>query len=322
MEKMGIRVGLVILLVSLLTGSVWGAEVLIPVGQTVGLELDARGLTVADFDRELGETARSAGLRVGDTIIKVNGQPVTTAKELRDLVERSQKELVITVLRGGKEKSLTLKPAERNGSKRLGIYVREGITGIGTVTYYDPVSGDFGALGHGVSNGAGELIPLEEGSALKAEVIQIEKGKVGTPGQLRGAFQRDNVLGSLEKNTGCGVFGNAPSGWAGTPLPVGEAAEIHTGKAVILSNLAGGSVQEYDVEITRIYPNERAEGRNMLIHVTDPELLEKTGGIVQGMRGSPIIQDGKLIGAVTHVLVNDPTTGYGIFIENMLDAAA
>ncbi len=322
MKKLGIYLVLLVLAATALGSTVWGAEVLIPVGQTVGLELDAKGVTIADFDRELGRTAQAAGLKVGDTIIKVNGQPVMSAQELRQQVERAEGALVITVLRGDKEKTVTITAETLSGGKRLGIYVREGITGIGTVTYYDPNKGSFGALGHGVKGTRGELLPMEDGKALEAEVIEIKKGKSGEPGQLKGAFQKENVLGVLDKNTDCGVFGKSSAGWAGIPLPIGEAEDVQVGEAVILSDLAGGAVQEYDVEITKVYGGRSGQGRNILLRVTDPELLEKTGGIVQGMSGSPIIQDGKLVGAVTHVLVNDPTTGYGIFIENMLDAAA
>lgn len=156
---------------------------------------------------------------------------------------------------------------------------------------------------------------------MEAEIISVKKGRAGTPGQLQGSFQKDAVLGELEKNTRCGIFGVTSAGWAGIPLPVAEVSQIHTGPATILSNVTGTEVQEYSVEILKLYPGEKACGRNLLLHVTDAALLEATGGIVQGMSGSPIIQDGKFIGAVTHVLVNDPTTGYGIFLETMLDAA-
>lgn len=321
MKKLGIYFMILILAMGLLSSTVLGADVLIPVGRTVGLELDARGVSIADFDRELGQTAREAGLKVGDTIIKVNGRPINSVQELRQEAEKAEGALVLTVLRGDKEKSFTLTPTAVSGSKRLGLYVREGITGIGTVTYYDPAKGSFGALGHGVKSPRGDLLPMEVGKALEAEVIEIKKGKAGEPGQLKGSFQRENVLGKVEKNTDCGVFGKSSCGWSGIPLPVGEPEDVHTGKAVILSDLAGDGVQEYAVEITKVYGGRNGQGRNMLLRVTDPVLLEKTGGIVQGMSGSPLVQDGKLIGAVTHVLVNDPTMGYGIFIENMLEAA-
>ena len=322
MKKSGFRSILVVFLVIFLSTSAAAAELLVPVGQAVGLELESDGLSVAGFDEALGTGAQSAGLRVGDLIVKADGNPVNRAKDLQNAVSHCKTGLILTVLRDGQEVNLTVQPARADGSQRLGIYVREGIAGIGTVTYYQPESGAFGALGHGISDSQGNLLPLRSGRVLGAEVVSVKKGRVGEPGQLQGAFQADNPMGELLRNTGFGIFGSAEDGWPGTPLPAAESSEIHTGPAVILSNIQGTQVQEYAVEIQKLYPGDHAQGRNLLIHVTDPALLEATGGIVQGMSGSPILQDGKLIGAVTHVLVNDPTTGYGIFIENMLDAAA
>jgi stage IV sporulation protein B len=153
-------------------------------------------------------------------------------------------------------------------------------------------------------------------------VVTVKKGMAGEPGQLKGAVSAAGQIGELYRNTQQGVFGTSAAGWKGEPLPVGEAEDVRTGDAVIRSTVSGRDVREYSVEILKIYPSSRTDGRNLLLRITDPALLEATGGIVQGMSGSPIIQNGKLVGAVTHVLVNDPTTGYGIFIENMLDAAA
>lgn len=317
MKKLSMRGAVLLLALVLLSGTAFAVGTLVPVGQTIGIEVDARGLTVVGFENEA--VSREAGLQAGDMIIKADGQPVKTAQQLRALAERARGSLVLTLLRDGGEETVTV-PLQA-GSKKLGVYIREGITGIGTVTYYDPTTGSFGALGHGVTGGNGRLVPMEAGTALEAGVAEIQKGKAGTPGQLRGAFQQNKALGTLEKNTSCGIFGHSPTGWAGSPLPVGSADQVHTGKAVLLSNLRGKGVQEYDVEIVRLYPNQGTPGRNMLLKVTDSRLLETTGGIVQGMSGSPLVQDGKLIGAVTHVLVNDPTMGYGIFIENMLEAA-
>ena len=163
---------------------------------------------------------------------------------------------------------------------------------------------------------------MRTGNAYTAQILSVKKGKSGTPGQLVGSLDGESLIGTLSKNTVQGVFGKTDIGWVGEKLPVATWQEIQTGAAQIRSKVQGDSVQEYSVEILKIYPSAKASGRNMLIKVTDPTLLNITGGIVQGMSGSPIIQNGKLIGAVTHVLVNDPTTGYGIFIENMLSAAA
>ena len=195
------------------------------------------------------------------------------------------------------------------------------VTGIGTVTWYDPQNGTFGTLGHGVNDAQGKLLKLTAGSAYRAQVAAVTKGKAGQPGQLRGSLAGTEPIGQLTCNTDRGLFGRTETGWTGTPLAVAEPAEIRTGSATIYSTVGDGGVREYSVEILKIYPNTPAGDKNLLLKVTDPALLEATGGIVQGMSGSPIIQDGKLIGAVTHVLVNDPTRGYGIFIENMLDAA-
>lgn len=283
MKKTVFRSMLTLLLLTALTCSALAAGTLIPVGKAVGLELDARGLTVESLDPEIGQEAKKAGLKEGDIIIKADGKEVSCVDDLTQAVNRAKESLVLTVLRGDKPKNITICPVEANGAKRLGIYIREGITGIGTVTYYDPASGSFGALGHGVTAADGQLLPLEEGRALDAQVVSVKKGKVGTPGQLQGSFRTEITLGVLEHNTVCGVFGKAPSGWAGTPLPVGKAEEVQPGAAVILSNLAGGETKEYEVEIVKVYPNQDTPGRNLLLHVTDPALLEKTGGIVQGM---------------------------------------
>ena len=193
---------------------------------------------------------------------------------------------------------------------------------MGTVTFYDPDTGKFATLGHGVNNSRGELLNMVSGTAYNATIVSVRKGTSGDPGQLMGALKEAQPVGVLYKNTIQGVFGTTQTGWKGEPLPVGTPSDVRTGAAVIRCTIQGDTVQEYSVEILKVYPRSGASGRNMLLKITDPALLETTGGIVQGMSGSPIIQDGKLIGAVTHVLVNDPTTGYGIFIENMLDAAA
>ena len=195
------------------------------------------------------------------------------------------------------------------------------IAGIGTITFYDPDTHRFGALGHGVSNTKGNLLRMKSGDAYDAAVLTVKKGKCGEPGQLKGTANTDTVIGELLRNTPQGVFGVTKRGWKGEPLPTASEEDIHTGEAAILSTVSGDTPREYSVEILKIYPKDRTDGRNLLLKVTDETLLEATGGIVQGMSGSPIIQDGKLVGAVTHVLVNDPATGYGIFIDNMLEAA-
>ena len=295
------------------------AQMLIPVGQVVGLELSDNTVTVSSFDEELGQLAQKAGLKVGDRIIAVNGQPVKNADDVRYAIDSADGVVELTVQRSKKTEKLRIAPTVTAEGPKLGVYLKEGVTGVGTVTWYDPESKKFGTLGHGVNNARGELLNMVSGNAYKASVASVRKGECGTPGQLMGALKEATPIGVLYKNTAQGVFGTSETGWTGEALPVGETAKA--GPATILSTVAGESTREYSVEILKVYPNAGEAGRNMLLRVTDAELLKATGGIVQGMSGSPIIQDGKLVGAVTHVLVNDPTTGYGIFIENMLAAA-
>ena len=322
MKRLANRMALVAMCVWLLPYSVSAARLLVPVGEIVGLELHSGTVTVAAFDEKLGQNAKTSGLQIGDEIIEIDGKEIEDPDDVHAALESSDGKVEILVDRHGKEKKLTLEPQITGQGPKLGIYLRRGITGIGTVTWYDPESGAFGTVGHGVNDGKGNLLEMTEGLAWPASVISVEKGRVGDPGQLRGAVRSEEALGSLSGNTAWGVFGQCDRGWSGQVLPVAEYEDIHTGPAMIRSTVSGDTVREYSVEILKIYPESRADGRNLLLKVTDPALLDATGGIVQGMSGSPIIQDGKLVGAVTHVLVNDPTTGYGIFIENMLDAAA
>ncbi len=298
------------------------AELLIPVGKIIGLQLSNDTVTVVAYDDALGENAKDAGLKIGDEIVKVDGAAVASAEDVRTALNQCDADVELTVRRGSKLSTLNLTPEQTVDGPRLGVYLRQGIAGIGTVTFYDPETGKFGTLGHGVSDAKGNLLKMTKGNAYEATILSVKKGKSGDPGQLKGTADAVTTFGSLLRNTPQGVFGITKQGWKGEPVPVADYSEIHTGEAAIRSTISGDTVQEYSVEILKIYPESREDGRNFLIKVTDSELLATTGGIVQGMSGSPIIQDGKLIGAVTHVLVNSPDTGYGIFIGNMLDAAA
>lgn len=308
-----------VLILFLLPAQALAAEFLIPGGQIIGLQLQNDTVTVAAFDDVLGTHAREAGLKIGDEIVALDGRAVTCAEDVRSAL--TQGEMTVTVERNGREKQLRITPRQTEDGPRLGIHLKQGISGIGTVTWYDPGTGMFGTLGHGVSDSGGKLLNMTRGSAYTAEVVSVKKGAKGEPGLLKGSAEAMSVCGSLLRNTPQGVFGITKQGWQGQPLPVADYDEIRTGPASIRSTVAGSSVQEYSVEILKIYPEDRTDGRNFLIKVTDPALLETTGGIVQGMSGSPICQNGKIVGAVTHVLVNSPDTGYGIFIENMLDAS-
>ena len=321
MKKFFMRIVFVMLLTGTIPFCANGKE-LTPVGQIVGLELRDGSVMVASFDEELGGECVSAGIQIGDEIRKIDDRPVRSSADVRDALQHSDGTVKITLSRNGKVHELKLQPKITKDGPKLGVYLRQGVTGIGTVTWYDAETGNFGTLGHGVNDSKGKLLKMTEGKAYAARILAVRKGRSGEPGQLMGAVERLEPIGELKKNTLQGVFGNSAEGWEGEGYPIAEVSQIRTGEATIFSTISGTQPREYSVEILKIYPKSRQTGRNMLIRVKDPLLLETTGGIVQGMSGSPIIQDGKLIGAVTHVLVNDPTTGYGIFIENMLDAAA
>jgi stage IV sporulation protein B len=298
------------------------ARELVVGGQVIGLELTDHTVTVAAFDGELGSIAKDAGLQVGDRIAEIDGKTIRSADDIRQALHCSKGCIQMKVWRQGKLQTLRLAPAITVDGPKLGIFLKQGVTGIGTVTWYDPETGMFGTLGHGVNTPEGELVHMVSGQAYRARVIGVIPGRCGKPGQLQGAVSGADVVGKLWENTVQGVFGTFREGFSGQAMTVAENHEIRTGTAIIRATVDGNSVREYSVEILKVYPKSSGEGRNLMLKVTDPVLLETTGGIVQGMSGSPIIQDGKLVGAVTHVLVNDPTRGYGIFIENMLDAAS
>lgn len=314
--------GVWLVIVAVLPLQANAVRMLVPVGKVIGLQLRSDTLTVAAYDDVFGETARSAGLKIGDQIVEVDGQPVTCVEDVRSALSNARQTVELTVRRGSKCSSLSLLPRQTEDGPRMGVYLRQGISGIGTVTFYDPSTGQFGTLGHGVSDAAGGLLKMRDGNAYAADVISVKKGKSGDPGQLKGAAESPEVFGLLLRNTPQGVFGTTRLGWEGSTIPTAAYSEIQPGSAKIYCQVDDGSAREYSVDILKIYPETRTDGRNFLLKITDPVLLACTGGIVQGMSGSPILQNGKLVGAVTHVLVNDPTRGYGIFIENMLDAAS
>lgn len=303
-----------------------GIQSLVPVGHTVGVKLFADGVMVVALSD--GDTpAKECGLRQGDIVLRFNGTDIASTEHLQMLLaENGEARSTMSVKRGSRLLTLPITPEKgEDGAYRLGAWIRDSMAGIGTITFYDPDSGVFGALGHGVTDiDTGQLMPLESGSVMDATVKAVKRGESGSPGELRGEFDLTRDSGRLFANTDCGLFGtiegasNALTGQEA--VPVARRDEVRTGKASILANCGGDEVREYGVEIERIYPGSTPT-RNLLVRVTDPELLAQTGGIVQGMSGSPILQDGKLVGAVTHVLINDAARGYGILIENMLDAA-
>lgn len=291
-------------------------------GVPFGLKFSTSGAVVVGFDNEDTNPAYRAGLRLYDTVVGVNGASVSSISDILRAA-RGGGELELTYLRAGKEGRVRFSPkySESEGGYSLGLYLKDSGAGIGTLTYVLP-DGSFGGLGHGiVEQGTGELTKIVGGQVLGVTVNGIVKGQSGTPGELRGYFNSSKV-GSILKNTECGVFGTLseiPETVKGQLYSIGLRGELREGEATVLCTLDDNVRREYKINISAI--NRSATGNKCFtVKITDERLCSATGGIVQGMSGSPIIQNGKLVGAVTHVLVNDPTTGYGIFVENMLAA--
>ena len=306
------------LLLALCCQTLAAGRTLVPGGYTVGIKLYAEGLMVTEVEPDA--PAQRAGLRRGDVILTAGGKKTASAQALLDSIQ-SAEPIVVRVERGGHEAEFLVTPEKTASGYRLGILVRDHIAGIGTVTYYDPVSLQYGALGHGVSGLDGtQLLMLQSGYLVRASVAEVRTGTRGTPGELHGIFEVTDAVGTVEKNTTCGIFGTLSQPKPGEAVQTAPASAVTTGAAEILSNVDGDSVQRYSVQIVKLYPANDEYGRSMMLRVTDSQLAEKTGGIVQGMSGSPILQNGKLVGAVTHVLLSDATKGYGISMETMLNA--
>ena len=307
----------------------------IPGGQSVGVSLDVKDVLVVGLEELTDEDGNrcnpglAAGLQIGDTIISIDGTEVQNASDVQGIVENTRRKTIrLKVGRKGELLNLEIHPVktEDEGVYRLGLWVREKTAGIGTLTFYMPENGAFAALGHGISDPeTGIVYKVSEGQLLNARILSLKEGKKGSPGELRGIFyEADEPLGRLECNTTKGIYGIAyeelNSHQFSGPVPIASASEVEKGPAEILTTISGSSVRRYSVEIQRIMTDE--EEKNMVIRVTDPQLIKASGGIIQGMSGSPILQNGKLVGAVTHVLVNDPEKGYGIFAETMYREAA
>ncbi len=302
----------------------------IPIGRTAGIRMESDGLIVESVDpvmTAMGELspAGQAGIREGDILLGVDGQMPEDGQALQKKVALSAGQpMQLKIRRDGKEFTVSgAAVQDKSGIYRLGLTVRDSIAGIGTITYVDPATGEYGSLGHGICDGdTGVLVPLRDGSLMESSVSGVVKGVAGAPGSLQGDFNLQQDMGSVEENTVTGIFGvlTDDSYYAGKkPVPVAKPEEIKTGKAVILSNVDGEEVREYTCEITKLYGEGGEYDRCMNIKITDNALIEKTGGIVQGMSGSPILQNGKLVGAVTHVLVSDPARGYAVQIQRMLE---
>ncbi len=305
---------------------------IVPSGDTIGIKLYTKGLLVvgvSDFvgnDGKAHAPAKEAGIKEGDRIIKVNGVEVKTSEDFSKIVKEAQYPVSMTIQRQEQEIEVMVNPgfAKEDNSIKVGIWVRDSTAGIGTLTFYDPTTSSFAALGHAICDSdTGEIMTVRKGSIITCDVASVTKGTSGEPGELVGSFSGTN-LGEIQTNSELGVYGTLDNY---SEIEFSEALEAATrfqikeGQASILADVDGKGVKEYSAEIVKLSKSARVDNKGMVIKITDEELIEKTGGIVQGMSGSPIIQNGKLVGAVTHVFVNDPTRGYGIFIENMLSEA-
>ena len=325
-----IAISLLLTLAMLVSAQAAEISSLIPIGHTVGIKMSAEGVLVVQLsDVQTGDgavcPARDAGIAEGDMIVSVNGASISSNDDLQKQIALSGGQPVeLEVVRDGASQTITATPcADEDGVYRIGVLARDSMAGIGTLTYVDPETGAYGSLGHGICDSeTGVLMPLKEGSLIYSIVGSVQRGEGGGAGGLPGDFTPEGTLGTVEENTESGIFGTMTDSSLYASLesvPVASEDEIQVGDAEILTNVEGDVVEKYSVQVVKVYPADDKYGRGMMLRVTDPELLEKTGGIVQGMSGSPVLQNGKIIGAVTHVLVNDPTCGYAINIERMLE---
>ncbi len=308
---------------------------LIPGGQSIGVTLQTKGVMVVGQAPVIDKTgkkvfpAKEAGIEVGDILLKINNQEVRTDQEVSNAVHQAgEQKGNANVLYKHQDQILekTIKPifCEETARYRMGLFVRDEAAGVGTLSFLDPVSKQYGALGHVITDAdTNQRIEVFNGKVMASTIYAIEKGKRGHPGEKIGSFVENSVFrGTIEKNTITGIFGTM-SGQVVNPyfqeaIPVGWESEVKVGPAKIYTVLKGEKIEEFEVNIDRVMHN-RTDSKNMIVRVTDPRLLEVTGGIIQGMSGSPIVQDGKIIGAVTHVFVNDSQRGYGVFIQNMIN---
>lgn len=296
-------------------------------GMPFGIKMFTNGVIVvglADVKTDTGNfnPASEAGLKTGDVILSVNGKTAGSNTDVEKAVESSNgKPLSMQVTRDGQKFSVSVQPirSESDGLYKVGLWVRDSTAGIGTLTFYDPSANCFAGLGHGICDSdTGQLMPLLNGDIVPVTISGVTKGVKGTPGELRGYFTNDTAIGTLGANVQAGVYGLMKSPVQGKAMKIAMKQDVQTGPAQICTTIDGSTPKFYNIQIEKIDYRDGVESKNLVLHVTDPQLLAQTGGIVQGMSGSPIIQNGKLVGAVTHVFVSDPTHGYGIFAESML----
>lgn len=315
--------------------NVHGSRTVIPGGQSIGVALYTKGALVVgmgsiqDVNGNSVNPAKQSGLLSGDIIERVNGILINDAQHVMDILGRlsSGDTVTLDIVRGGDKQQVQITPVQdgSDGQFRMGIWVRDSMAGVGTMSFYDPSAMQFASLGHAIyDTDTKTMLNLKSGQIVETEIFGIKQGKQGNPGELKGSFDGSKEsLGTISMNNDFGIYGNISrmpnNGLYQEAIPTALIPEVKTGPAKILSTIGGDGVKEYDVEIEKLSDQQSPSTKSMVVKVTDNELLEKTGGIVQGMSGSPIIQNGKLIGAVTHVFINDPTRGYGLYAQWMLE---
>ncbi len=320
--------------------AVTGEErMLIPGGQAVGITLESDGVlvlgtgNVTGSDKHIYSPAQQL-LKEGDIILEADGVYVNDKEALEAAIRNSDDTLELTVVRDDDKVDVTLNPVRclEDGSNKIGVWVRDSTQGIGTLTYIDPEDSSFGALGHGVyDTDTGKLMALKSGNLVESNITGVKRSEKGSPGELTGVLDKSTVLGDIAENNECGIYGTINEetaeclddeydiyGEYGEALPVASAEEVKTGDAVILCTDSEGNRGQYEIQIESVDLDHTDDDKGLVIRITDDRLKDTAGGIVQGMSGSPIIQDGKIVGAVTHVFIKEPDKGYGIFIENML----
>jgi stage IV sporulation protein B len=308
---------------------------LIPSGEAIGVKIQTKGVLVVGLssitseDGKKRSPAADAGFEIGDTILEINSQQIEKDRDITNIVNNNKEEsLNFLIERMGKKQNISVKPVKsiEDSVYRIGLWVRDNIAGVGTMTFIDSDTNTFGALGHGITDiDTGLLVDISKGSVLKSKVASIQKARKTVPGEIVGIFyESQDPYGRISKNTNFGIYGNLnikDRKHLAEPMPIALSYQVKEGPAKIMTTIDGNKVEEFDIVIQKVNRQSTCNSKSMLLKVTDKRLLDLPGGIVQGMSGSPIIQDGKLVGAVTHVLVNDPTRGYGIFIEWMLEEA-
>ena len=302
-------------------------------GQSIGVTMYTKGalivgtIDITQKDGTVRNPAKESGLRPGDVILRVGDTEIKDGDHLRELIQAMQGEqFVLEILRGGEHMQITVKAAkdETDEKYRLGLWVRDFTAGVGTLTFYEPDTKIFASLGHAITDvDTHENLLIKNGEIVRSKILDVQQGTKGVPGELHGKLDdNDGPLGVLLSNTDFGIYGKLYEDMENTlypnPIPIGSQQEVHPGPATILTTIDDTGVKEYACEIVRATPQSEPSPKGMVIKITDPELLRRTGGIVQGMSGSPILQNGKIIGAVTHVFVNDPTQGYGLYIDWMM----